>query len=318
MIRLATIGTGQITHRMAATVQAVDGIELTVVYSRDHTRATRLARTWNAATATSDLPQLLASPGIDAVYIASPNSVHYEQTLAALRAGKHVLVEKPATPTATQWHDLTVAARSAGVVLLEAIRTEYDPGIDLIRSMLPLLGPIRRASLRYQKRSSRYDQVRAGHQANIFDATMAGGALMDLGVYCAHALITIFGPPQHVAAATVPLDTGVDGAEVALAVYPGFIADLAYSKITTSTLPSEIQGEEATLLIDHIASPRLVTLQRRDGTTEEHSLDQPQHNLIDEVRRFVQLIRTGGDMSLDHDRTHQALQLLDAIRTSRI
>ena len=131
-------------------MRAVEGIELGCVYSRDTDRAGQLARTWGAATATSDLPGMLASPAIDAVYIGSPNSLHHERTLAALAAGKHVLMEKPAAPTAAQWVDLTAAARSSRVVLLEGIRTEYDPGIDLVRSLLPQLGPIRRISLRYR------------------------------------------------------------------------------------------------------------------------------------------------------------------------
>lgn len=190
MIRLATIGTSTITRHLAEAVRAVDGIRISCAYSRDPQRAADLARELDADLSASSLQESLRSPDIDAVYVGSPNSVHHDQVMAALRAGKHVLVEKPAVPTATRWVELVELARDARVVLLEGIRTEYDPGIDAVREILPKLGRIRRVSLRYQKRSDRYDQVLAGHMVNIIDPAMAGGALMDLGVYCIHAMIS--------------------------------------------------------------------------------------------------------------------------------
>ena len=99
----------------------------------------------------------------------------------------------------------------------------------------------------------------AGERVNIFDPAMAGGALNDLGVYCAHALVNLFGEPERVVAALVPIASGADGAGAALAVYDGFVADLSWSKITDSALPSEIQGELGTLEIDAIDSARRLT-----------------------------------------------------------
>ena len=221
MLRVATIGTSKITRYFAQAVTAVDGIEINCVFSRDPGRAVQFAQELGAPHSESDLPKLFTSPDTDAVYIASPNGIHHSQALAAIRAGKHVLIEKPAVPTADEWADLVNEASAAGVVLLEGIRNEYDPGISAVADTLPLLGRIRRVSFRYQKRSDRYDLVLAGQRVNVFDPSMAGGALMDLGVYCAHALIRLFGPPNRVIAATIPLPAGSDGAGTALAVYPG-------------------------------------------------------------------------------------------------
>lgn len=316
MLRLATIGTGNITTHFARAVKSSAGMQIDAVYSRNPGRATALAQQLGASAAMSDLSQLLTAPHIDCVYIASPNSVHGEQAIAALHAGKHVIVEKPAVPSVAEWDRLVTAAAEAGVVLLEGIRNEYDPGTRLVRSLLPRLGPIRRVSLRYQKRSSRYDQVIAGERTNMFDPAMGGGALMDLGVYCVHALVALFGEPENVLASAVTVATGVDGAGVALAHYREFVADLSYSKISTSHLPSEIQGEEATLLIDHIASPRSLTLQHRDGTDELITLPDPQHTLIDEVRRFIHLIESGDSPMDDHRRTRQTLRVMEAIRAN--
>lgn len=312
MIRLATIGTSTITRNLVEAVGLVDGIEVAAVYSRDPERGREFADSIGVRQVFSDLGALLASEEIDAVYVASPNAIHEEQALAAVRAGKHVLVEKPAVTTADAWEALCREARERGVVLLEGMRTAYDPGLDVIRELLPSLGTIRRVQLSYQKRSSRYAAVLAGERVNIFDPALAGGALRDLGVYPLHVLVNLFGEPTSVRAASVTIASGADGAGTVLCTYPGFVAGVLYSKITSSTLPSEIQGEEATLLIDHAEAPGVLTVERLDGTRSTQTLPPRPHVLSDEVERFVELVRTGGDASGDQALTAATLRLLDA------
>jgi predicted dehydrogenase len=315
MIRLATIGTSKITRSLSSAVALAEGIEITSVYSRDPERGRSFADSLGVPVVFSDLGELLASPDIDAVYVASPNTVHESQALAAIRAGKHVLVEKPAVTNAEAWAGLCREARDRGVVLLEAMRTAYDPGLDVIRDLLPSLGTIRRVQLSYQKRSARYDQVLAREPVNIFDPGLAGGALMDLGVYPIHALVNLFGEPESVQAASVTVASGADGSGSALCTYPGCVAEVMYSKITTSTLPSEIQGELATLLVDEIATPTSLTVQRLDGTSTTHTLPPISHNLLAEVERFVGLVETSGDATRDQELTAATLRVVDAIRS---
>lgn len=315
-IRVATIGTSRITAAFAEAVAAADGIRIDAVYSRELVRAEEWAARWGARLGSDSLDKILASPDIDAIYVASPNSIHAAQVSAAIGAGKHVLVEKPAVLTADAWRELVRDAETAGVVLLEAMRTEYDPGTSLVRSLLPELGVLRTASLRYQKRSSRYDQVLAGERVNMFDPELGGGALADLGVYCIHAMISLFGVPDRITAAAVPVASGVDGAGSITAVYRGMLVDLAYSKITTTALPSEIQGESATLVIDQIASPRVVDVTRHDGTTARHVVEHAAHPLDGEVRRFVELISTRAVARADQSLTEQTLELMERAQSA--
>lgn len=316
MIRFATIGTSWITTQFADAVARVAGAELAVAYSRDGARADAFARQIGATSSSADLVALLASDEVDAVYVASPNSVHAEQALAALRAGKHVLVEKPAALDASAFAELVEAAEASGAVLLEAMRTAYDPGTARVRQLLGSLGPIRRVSLRYSQRSSRYDLVLAGERVNIFDPAFGGGALNDLGVYCVSALVDLFGEPSRVLAAWIELPGGADGAGAALTVHDGFVADLSWSKITASDVPSEVQGELGTLVIDHVPAPRSLVVTRLDGVREDELLDVPAFDLRPEVERFVQLCSGGGDASADHERTLAELRTLEAIRAS--
>ncbi|MCC4908305.1 Gfo/Idh/MocA family protein [Microbacterium sp. cx-59] len=316
MIRIATIGTSVITTHFADAVAKVEGIQLGTVFSRDAERAREFAVRIGAPASGDDLDAILADPAIDAVYVGSPNAVHAEQVRRAIAAGVHVFVEKPAVATAAEWAELVAAADRAGVVLLEGIRTAYDAGTAAVRELLPSLGTIRRASVHYQKRSSRYSDVLAGKRVNIFDPAMGGGALADLGVYGVHALILLFGAPETVQAASVPLDAGVDGAGIALLGYPGFVADVSYSKITSSSRPSEIQGEDATLTIDEIASPRHLVRTGVDGSVEEWNVEAPQHSLVGEVQRFVDLIVAGETPAEDNERTRLTLETLERIRTA--
>lgn len=322
MIRLATIGTSAIVRMFLGVVRGVDGIEATVAYSRDLDRARAFADENGVASASADLPALLASGEVDAVYIASPNALHQAQALQVLRAGVHAFIEKPATLTAGEFAVLVDEARAHGVVVFEAMRSAYDPAFDAVRGMLPELGVIRAVSFAYCQRSARYDRVLAGERVNIFDPALGGGALNDLGVYAISALVDLFGEPGPASALSIPIASGADGAGAALLPYEGFAAEVSYSKITASARPSEIQGECATLEIDHVAAPARLTLRRVDGTVEVRELRDaaantggPEFNMVFEVRRFLDLV-AGADASPDHARTLAVLRTVERIRAS--
>lgn len=313
-IRLGTIGTSMITGKLADAVDAVDGIRLGTVFSRDADTAAEKAREFGADDSTDSFDTLLTSDDVDAIYVASPNSEHGAQARAALEAGRHVLVEKPAVTSTAEWDELVALADARGLIVLEALRTLYDPGTAAVRELLPEIGTVRQASLRYQSRSSRYDKVLAGERVNMFDPAMAGGALNDLGVYCTHAMVALFGEPDEVAAYTLGLWTGVDGAGSVIARYPEAVVTLEFSKMTSTRLPSEIQGEDGTLVIDDIAGPRRITLARRNGEVTERIVDLPELDLSPEVRRFVQLIRSGAGAADDQALTRKTLRTLERIR----
>ena len=322
MIRLATIGTSAIVRTLLGVVQGVDGIGPTVAYSRDLERARAFAAAHGVAAASADLDALLSSGEVDAVYIASPNALHHAQALQVLRAGRHAFIEKPATLTAADFTELVDEAASHGVVVFEAMRGAYDPAFDAVRRLLPELGPIRAVSFSYCQRSARYDLVLAGERVNIFDPALGGGALNDLGVYAISALVDLFGEPQDASAVTIPIASGADGAGRALVRYEGFAAGVSYSKITGSTRPSEIQGERATLEIDHIAAPARLTLRRIDGTAETHEFRDaaantgaPEFNMEFEVWRFLDLV-AGADAAPDHARTLATLRTVELIRAN--
>ncbi len=327
MLRFATIGTSTITRTFAAAAGEAGRsgdpdrpalpVELAVAYSRDADRAAAFAAEIGARSSSADLDAVLADPGVDAVYVASPNGAHADQARRALLAGKHVLCEKPMVPTAAEAAELLDLARERGLVLLEAMRSAFDPGMAIVRELLPQVGPVRRVTFAYCQRSARYDKVLAGEHVNIFDPALGGGALLDLGVYCISPLVDLFGEPQTVATFPVPIITGADGAGVVVAGYDGMVADLSYSKISASDVPSQIQGERATLTIDHVAAPRRVTLTPSvaDGpAAQERVLDLPPDNLVYEIEAFAQFVDSGTWPQREAARTLAAARLMDRAR----
>lgn len=325
MLRFATLGTGAITRVFAQAVTRSGRARIVLAHSRDPGRANRFATEIGAEAGTSDLAALLADDGVDAVYVASPNAVHADQVRAALEAGKHVLCEKPMVLTAGEAEQLFQLADARGVVLLEAMRSAFDPGMALVRELVPGLGRLRRASLRYVQRSSRYQKVLAGEHVAVFDPAAGGGALYDLGVYCISPLVDLFGEPEQVIGAPVRLSTGVDGAGLIVAGYDGFVVDLAYSKVTASGLPSEIQGEAGTMVIDHIAQPRRIVVEPIGAEPLEHvehvvpgPLDDPDRgvdgNLAYEIGAFADAVAAGVSPRRETARSLAAARVLDRAR----
>jgi len=316
VIRLATIGTSTITERFADAVAQTPGIRIDVAFSRDAARGRAFADRLGIDRVSTDLSALLASGEVDAVYVGSPNGAHAAQAQAALAAGVHVFLEKPATPTADEFAALVEAARERGVVVFEGMRNVYDPGMARLRALLPRVGTVRLVSFAQCQRSARYDLVLSGETPNIFDPALAGGALFDLGVYPLSAAIELFGVPRAVVGATAAIATGADGAGAAVLDYDGFVAQIAFSKIGVSRRPSEIQGELGTIEIDEITAPRRLRLALLSGVTEELEIEGPENNMRFEVARFAQLVRGDADPHPDQQRSLEVLRTVEAIRAS--
>ncbi|MBF4562437.1 Gfo/Idh/MocA family oxidoreductase [Microbacterium sp. VKM Ac-2870] len=316
MIRLATIGTSTITEKFADAVAQTPGIGIDVVYSRDVARGRAFADRVGIDGVSTDLDALLASGDVDAVYVGSPNGAHAAQAAAAIAAGVHVFLEKPATPTAAEFARLVDDARQRAAVVFEGMRNVYDPGMARVRDLLPALGRVRLVSFGQSQRSARYDLVLAGETPNIFDPALAGGALFDLGVYPLSAAIDLFGAPTSVVGATATIATGADGAGAAVLAYDDFVAQIAFSKIGASRRPNEIQGELGTMEIDEITAPRRIRLDLFSGVSEEIEIDGPENNMRFEVARFAALVRGDADAAPDQQRSLDVLRAVEAIRVA--
>lgn len=286
-VNFATIGTSGITDKFLAVAIPNLKFHLRAVYSRSIEKAKAFAEKHHADVCYDDLDAMASDPDIDAVYIASPNMMHYEHTMKMLRAGKHVLCEKAVASNLKEAQEMYACAKEQGVFLLEAMRTVHDPGIKVIKDSLHKIGTIRQARISYCQYSSRYDSFLAGAEHNIFKKECSAGALMDIGVYCVHALVDLFGEPEKVNSSSVMLRGDIDGMGVILAKYPEMAGEVIYSKITNSGLESEIQGEKGDMLISEIQNPLKVRIRYYNGEEEILYTNQPENNMKYETDYFL-------------------------------
>lgn len=293
MVRFGVIGTNRITDKFIHDASTVQDFALSAVYSRTEERARDFAAKHNIAHTFTDLTQMAQSETIDAIYIASPNSLHHEQAILFMNHGKHVLCEKPIASNTAELQKMIETARERQVVLMEAMITTQLPNFQTISSHLHKIGTVRRYFASYCQYSSRYDAYKTGIIENAFNPAFSNGSLMDIGIYCIYPLIVLFGEPISVQANAFMLDSGVDGEGSLLLKYQDMDAVIQFSKIANSYLPSEIQGEEGSIIIDRINAPGHVEIRYRNGHVENISRPQASELMSYETREFTQLILEG-------------------------
>ena len=208
---------------------------------------------------------------------------------------------------------MVVTARQCGVVLLEAIPTIFYPGFDILRTLLPRVGCVRRITAVYCQYSSRYDAVKAGEKRNAFDQTLGNAALLDLGIYCVEPTMALLGLPEDIAATSVFI-SGFEAQGTVTARFGTAQADWIYSKISDSRLPSEVLGEEGSIIVARWPNMEHFTLLLRDGTAEEISAPLEEHELVYELRAFLKMVKDGTGHEPYNDLSLAAMSVLDKAR----
>lgn len=295
MLQVGIVGTNFISEWFIAAAQETGGrIEPVAVYSRTGERGQEFASQHGLRQAFSDYDSMLHA--VDAVYIASPTIAHFPQALAAIQAGKHVLVEKTMAASAQETEQLFAAGEAHGVVVMEATRNLHTPTFRLIRESLSHLGTLRYAHFEKLQYSSRYDRFRSGEEINAFDPSLGNSSLADIGVYCLQPALDLFGLPLENTGYSVRLANGFEAAGALQFDYGSMIVDIAYSKIVAGVGPSTIVGEDATLSISDLAEPSRIVLSERGGkSTVLLDVDEvnPADTMHHELNDFADQVETG-------------------------
>lgn len=300
MIKFGTVGTSWITEAFISAARKSGRLELKAVYSRSLEKARKFAEKNNAPAAFTSLDEMARSKEIDAVYIASPNSLHFEQALLFLKNKKHVICEKPIFSNSHELEEAFLTAGEHGVYLFEAIRNIHSPNLAVLKREIHRAGELRSAILPYISYSSRYDLVLQGEEPNIFSAVYSGGALVDLGVYPLFLAVALFGKPEKAAYSPVILPTGVDGSGTLVLEYPGFVCTIMCSKISTSAIPCEIHGERGTFVLGDAAP--ISTISFIDSHTKDRSElgeNLEEQDMVYEAARFADIIEDNDDSAYE-------------------
>ncbi|GEA85817.1 MAG: Gfo/Idh/MocA family oxidoreductase [Cellulomonas sp.] len=235
-IRWGILGAGRIAGAFADAVTQHTRAQLVAVGSRHRDRAERFATAHGIPTTHLGYEALVEDPQVDAIYVATPHSEHLEHALLAIRAGKHVLVEKAFTRNAAEAEQVFTAAREAGVFVMEAMWTRFLPHVAALHQVIDAgeIGEIVNVTADHGQLMA-FDPT-----SRLYDPALAGGALLDLGVYPVSFAHDLLGAPDAVLAAGTLTETGVDG-QVSIV--------LSYGARTQATLSTTLWAKTPTVAL---------------------------------------------------------------------
>ncbi|MBO5064619.1 MAG: Gfo/Idh/MocA family oxidoreductase [Clostridia bacterium] len=268
MVKYSVIGTSWITNSFIQGAEIVENLILDGVYSRSVQKGKEFARSTGAKRVFDSFDALLNSD-TDLVYVASPNSCHYEQCKALLENKKHVICEKPITITLAQFEELCEIADKNSLVYFEAIMYMHSPARDVLKKAVAEIGNIRTASIDFSQLSSKYAALKRGELPNIFNPLMQTGALNDLGIYCVYPVVDLFGEPLEIIPVQHFLSTGADGCGSAVFQYSDKLVTITYSKVGQSRSSSQIMGDEGTVIIGSISQTDNIYIYKNNGERTE-------------------------------------------------
>ncbi len=310
---------GYIAHKFTSALHLSTRQKVVAVGSRTAERARAFADEYGIPGAYGSYAQLVADPAVQIVYVASPHSEHAAQALLAIEAGKHVLVEKSFTRNAREARRVVDAARRQGVAVMEAMWMRFLPHTDVVRQLLAdgVLGELETVVADHGQRLDPNEVPR------LHDPRIAGGALLDLGIYPVSFASFVLGRPGAILASAELTPTGVD--RQVSAVFTRFADHPHAQALVNCTLAARtpttatISGREARIeLVDVFYQPNRVRLVGRSGVTivGEAPTLSGHYGLAHEAAHFAQLVADGFTESpqLPLDETVAIMEVLDQIR----
>jgi predicted dehydrogenase len=246
-LRWGVVGPGWIAGEFVKAVTAHTAQSVVAVASRSIERASAFAAAHGIEFAVGSTEELVSRADIDVVYIATPQSEHLPIGLAAISAGKHVLIEKPMTVSADEARILVAAARQAGVLAMEGMWSRYLPQTSVIRQLLDdgVLGEVTTVLADHGQ------AIAADPNHRLYRPELGGGALLDLGIYPLQLSSMVFGTPNTVTAVGGMTETGVDAYSTVVLEHGGGAQSTLFSSIVARTpTTAAIAGSEATITLD--------------------------------------------------------------------
>lgn len=314
MLKLGIIGTHIITDQLLDAAKKTGEYQLTSVYSRKMARAKEFGQKYGATEFYDSLPQFFDEGDFDVVYIASPNSVHYEQVRLAIENDKFIILEKPALVNPHEFHEVEkLLAAHPKARLFEAARNIHTPLFKAAEKKIRGM-KFGGATMNIMKYSSRIDKVYEGVQPipNIFNPEFAGGALEDLGVYGVYLAVALYGKPDSVNYLPTMLKTGVDGNGVATLTYGDKSVTIVTGKTSNNYLGTEFYGGRDTVWLDSAFNIRQGIYYDDDKQAHQLDVKVADNDMVYELQDFAEIMNNLKDAD-NEERYQRWLQLAEDV-----
>jgi predicted dehydrogenase len=314
-LRIGTLGAATITpFSLIGPARQVEGVEVTAVAARSEARAMVFAKKHGIARVLPSYEALVTDPDVDAVYVPLPNRHHAEWTTRALRAGKHVLCEKPFTANAAEAHAVAAVAAASGKVCMEAFHWRHHPFADRVVEILASgeLGAVTRVETFMCIPLPVPGDIR-------YRLDLAGGATMDVGAYAIHMLRTFGGEPAAVTSAKAQLASpGVDRSMTATFAMQSGATGVATCSLWSWKLlkiEARITCERGSLFAWNPIAPQFVThklvVRGPNGDRTERFGRDATYTL--QLRRFADVIAGRAPLLTGPEESVRNMEWIDAV-----
>lgn len=324
-VRWGIVGAGRIAHRFARSLAHEGRSELVAISCRRAGRAEVFALEHGVpeggalsdealgGVAGAAHAALLARPDVDAVYLALPHAMHLEWALAALRAGKAVLCEKPACVDAEEARELAGAARETGTLFMEAMKTRFSPLYRRVRELVAegAIGEVRRVEALLENDMGE----RIARGGDYLSAARGGGILLDSGIYCAAWLDDYLEGPFSVTSAQARWQRGVDSFVDAELAFGDASARLVTAADEAGPREARLVGTEGTIVVEDLHRPQRARIERPGEEPTIIELPYAVDDFYDEIEHFTGLLARGARESdiMPLASTLRCAQILDAV-----
>ncbi len=312
-MNIAFLGAGRIAHVLAKTMVQMEDVNLYAVAARDLDRAEAFRAEYGFEKAYGSYTDMLSDPHVELVYIATPHSHHFEHMKLCIDYGKNVLCEKSFTLNAPQAAEIKALANEKGVYVAEAIWTRYMPSRQLINDFLAsgIVGKITTltCNLSYP----------VTYKERIVQPELAGGALLDVGIYGLNFTLMHFGKDfQRIDSSVRFTDTGVDAQETITIHYPdGKMAVITAGVLARGDRKGIFYGEKGYVIVENINNPQSIAAYDLTDTLIE-KIDVPKQisGYEYEIREAMARIRAGKleSESMPLSETVYVMELMDSLR----
>ena len=308
------LGPGGIARAFAKDIQLLDGHTVAAVGSRTLGNAQDFAKTFGGI-AYGSYQELVEDPLIDAIYVATPHPWHKENVIAALDAGKPVLCEKPFAVNAREAQEMVDTAQANNLALMEAMWSRFLPHYKQVREIVAsgVLGKILSVHADHGQRLADQNIPR------LVEPSLAGGALLDLGIYPVSFAHMILGNPTKITASGVLTDKGVDGQTSMIFDYAdGAQAVLSTTMVEQTPCRAVVAGVNGWLEIDRVFyTPTSMRVNLFDGSVTHYPNTYKGHGIREEAEVFKQLVLSGKQQSeiLNWNDTVDIMKTLDTVRS---
>ena len=309
------IGTGGIANAFSLDIKYLENHRISAVLSRSIDTAKSFSSDKPNCTGYDDIDLFFNSSNVDAVYIATPNNFHCDQTVRALNAGKPVLCEKPFSISKKESELMVAASNKNNVALLEGMWTRYLPHITNIQKIIKdgTIGEIESLSAFHHQNLSGVNNPR------LWTRELGGGSLLDLGIYIVSFAHMIMGTPNEIEASASFTDEGVDSKTSIIFKYDNLqIATLSCSMVDSMPNRAVISGTNGYIDIDPtFYAPTSFRVCTNDGTIVEHPNEYVGHGLREQALELEKCVKNNTIESsiFPHAEMLQVMESMDKIRS---